>query len=320
MSANPQIIQENSDYQLPFALSEDEISYLEGICFNPSEQRKNIEIFYRNRSEKPRIRIGPYAGIIDINGFKRLHFSTKVKTSLFYMLSYLRNEDEFYYDPERLIEIREGSNFFDIIAKFYLNHLNEIVKRGLLKKNVRKRERLRYLRGKILIREQLRSNLVDKTRLTCEYFDLTYDNLENRIVMSALNALIPMIQYNANLRRDLRSLETLLKEHVPIVSINPQECNLVKFNRLNEYYRGIIGLSRIILEERFIRSVLKGSSKGFNFIVNMNQVYEDFISQMIEEVVETVYGGEGFKVEKQSRFTNLVDRMLLFVIARMVFR
>lgn len=304
MTAEPEIIIENSDKELRFNLSEEEKRYLEGAYFNPNKN-KNIEVFYRSPSGKPVIRVGPYAGIIDIDGVKRLHFSTKVRASLFYMLSYLRSEDDFHYDPERVIQIKEGLNFFDVIARFYQNYLEEIIRKGFLKKYVEKREPLRYLRGKLIVSEQLRS-VADKTRFNCEYFDLTYNNLENRIVLAALHALIPMVRYNFNLRRKLRRVEVQLKDHITLVSVNPRECSSIKYNRINNRYREIISLAKVILEERYIRSVLKGSSKGFNFIVNMNRVYEDFVSQLVEDVANEYYNGEGYKVEKQSRFTNLV--------------
>lgn len=130
-------IPEYSDKELDIKLSLKDYNYLRSQIFNRGK-RKNIEVFY-NIQGKPTIRIGPFAGIIQLTN-KRIHFSTKVNVRLFYMLSFLKSENEFLYDPETPIEIREGANFFDIIGRFFLNYVKDALKRGLLKKYVRKKK------------------------------------------------------------------------------------------------------------------------------------------------------------------------------------
>ena len=297
------IIEENSEREIDFELSSGDEEYLTSETFNRGK-RRNIEVFY-NREGKARVRVGPYAGIVQLSN-KRIHFSTKVDTRLFFMLSYLKSEDEFLYDPNTPIEIREGANFFDIIGRLFLNHLIEIMRRGLLKKYVRKKENMRFLKGKILVRDQIRENLIDRSKFFCEYEDLTFDNLENRIILSALSSLISLIRFSKSIKTDLRRFETILKDFISLANANPQECNLVRFNRINQYYEEIIKLSRLILEERFIRSIQKGESRGFNFIVNMNRVYEDFITEIAEEIIKEEPEFSEYSIEKQPRFNELV--------------
>jgi len=301
-------VPENSiEKDLEFRPSREDIEYLHSVHFNKGSKR-NIRVSYERVSDQdfnPKITVGPYAGIIQLSK-KRIHFSTKVNTNLFYMLSFLKSEEEFLYDPETPIEIREGVNFFDIIGRFFLKQLNEIIKQGLLRKYVRKRENIRFAKGKILIREQIKKNMVDKSRFFCEYEDLTFDNEENRIALCALHSLISMIRFNEKIRSDLRRLEMALRDFITLVNVDPHEASLIRFNRINQYYEEIISLSKLILEERFIRSVYKGPSRGFNFIVNMNRVYEDFITEMVEEIISTPEFKD-FEIERQSRFDSLVE-------------
>ena len=317
MSEDIITIPEYSDKELDIKLSPEDENYLRSQIFN-RDKRKNIEVFY-NREGKPTIRVGPFAGIIQLTD-KRIHFSTKVDARLFYMLSFLKSEDEFLYDPETPIEIREGTNFFDIIGRFFVNYVKDILRMGLLKKYVRKKENLRFLKGKILIKHQIKENLVDKSRFFCEYEDLTFDNLENRIVLSALHSLISLIRFNKRIKNELRRFETVLKDFISLVKVNPAECNLIRFNRINQHYANIIGLSKLILEERFIRSIHKGESRGFNFIVNMNRVYEDFITEMVEEIIEQDLEFKEFAIERQPRFSKLVRERTLITKPDIVIR
>lgn len=317
MNDNIITIPENSGKEFDFKLSPEDAKYLQSEVFNRGK-RKNIEVFY-SLQDRTIIRVGPYAGIVQLTD-RRIHFSTKVNVRLFYMVSFLKREDEFLYDPETPIEIKEGTNFFDIIGRFFLNCVNEIIRKGLLKKYLRKKENRRFLKGKILIKEQIKRNLVDKSRFFCEYEDLTFDNLENRIILSALHSLISLIKFNKIIKNELRRFETILKDFISLVKVNPSECNLVRFNRINQHYEDIMTLSKVILEERFIRSIHKGESRGFNFIVNMNRVYEDFITEIVEEIIDQDSEFKEFEIERQPRFNNLVRERTIITKPDIVIR
>ena len=158
------------------------------------------------------------------------------------------------------------------------------MKDGLLKKYIRKHENLSFLRGKLDIKTQLHNSISGRPKFACFYDDLTFDNQENRITLWALNDLVPLIRFNNELRDELIAMEYLLRDFVSFVPVSPQECDAVAFNRLNNRYQDIIRFSKIILEEKYIRSTEKGEAKGFNFIVNMNSVFETFVTELIQEV------------------------------------
>ena len=311
-------IKENSfEKELSFVPSTDDEDYLHSELFNRGF-RGSIRITY-DRHKNAKISVGPYAGIIQLSK-KRIHFSTKVNTRLFFMLSFLKSEDEFLYDPNTPIEIKEGVNFFDVIGRLFLKELEKILKKGLLKKYVRTAENTRYLKGKLLIKKQINCNLINKSRFFCEYEDLTFDNVENQVVLNALISLISLIKFNINLKNDLKRLEVILKDFITLAKIDPRECDKINFNRINEYYSEIIKLSKLILQERFIRSVYKGKSRGFNFIVNMNKVFEDFITEIIEEIISCDPKFGNFEIEKQPRFNRLVEEKSIIIKPDIVLR
>lgn len=97
-----------------------------------------------------------------------------------------------------------------------------------------------------------------------------------------------------------------LQVEVSLVSVIPEDCNRVHLNKLNEYYVNIIPLSKVILSRHYIRSTQHGLSKGFNFLVNMNIVYENFLTGIIEELIEDDKDFHEYELEKQKRFDSLV--------------
>jgi 5-methylcytosine-specific restriction endonuclease McrBC regulatory subunit McrC len=275
-----------------------------------SKQAKAFRITF-DKDGNPNIENTSFAGIIQLDSV-RIHFSTKVRVNLFYMLSFLKSEDSFVFDPIKVIEIKEGGNFFDIIGRLFFNELEKIIEQGILKSYVKKEENVNFLKGKLLHKEQIKHNLNIKPKFYCRYHDLTCDNIENQIILRAIDLLIPMIKYNENLKYDLLRLEGFLKEEVSLnVALSKRDCEFITYNRLNQHYKSIIDFSKLIFEENFIRSVSRGKSKGFNFIVNMNQVYEDFLTEMIEEVVKSEPRFASYSVASQLTFNTLVKEKKL---------
>lgn len=299
---NEYIIAEHNSLKLA-GVSEADVAYLQKDCFKrPSYSPYEVDEL---RDDCVRIKNSSYSGIIQLDD-SRLYFSTKVKANLFYMLSFLRDEEGFLYDPEKPIDIEEGGNFFDILGWMFLNELKEIFEKGFYKSYVRKEENIAFMKGKLVIRGQFQNDIRKKSKFFCSYEDLTYDNLENRIILKAATLLIPLIKFNEHTRRELFKYSLMLREEVSLAGIMPDDCDKVQFSRLNENYETIIQLSRAILQNYFIRSTHRGESVGFNFIVNMNKVFEDFITAVLEELVGEEKIFAGYELEKQASFDTLV--------------
>ena len=281
-----------------------DLSYLKKDCFryNTSNPPYKITLL---RDNKIKIENTSYSGVIQLEN-SRIYFSTKVKTNLFYMLSFLKDESCFHYDSDRIIEIKEGANFFDILGKMFLNELQVISKRGFYKSYLVKEENLKFFKGKLIINENIKNAISKNTHFYCSYRDLTFNNLENQILLRTITLLIPLIRFNEKTKKELLRYENLLKDTISLVNLVPEDCNKIQYSRLNEYYNTIIQFSKVILQNYFIRSSLKGESRGFNFIVNMNKVYEDFISTIIEEIVVEEEELKEFIVERQEIFNSLV--------------
>ena len=281
-----------------------DIDYLKSPCFKYGALAP-YEI-WELRDGSYRIRNTSYSGVIQLQN-ERIHFTTKVKTNLFCMLSFLRDEKVFCYDPEKPIEIQQGTVFFDVLGRMFLNELEAIFRKGFYKSYVRKQENLAFLKGRLVLKDQLRMDSAGRLRFECDYEDLTYDNLENRIILRATTLLVPLVEYNDEVRRDLNRYSQMLRDDVKLSDVTPDDCDLVQFNRLNEHYDAIVKLSKVVLRNYFIRSTASGDAIGFNFIVNMNRVYEDFITSMIEELVIEDSDFGDYAVEKQPRFDSLVE-------------
>ena len=312
----PPVVVEVPEYsnnrKSPFFLEEEELRYLEsdrfrkkGVDGKPKETFVvHDHVDRKTKEPKHYIENTSYAGIIELHDKLRIVFSTKVATNLFYLLRFAKKDPDFHFDDEKKIDIKGGENFFDIIGMLFANEIKEILQTGLLKRYVQKHENLHFLKGKLDIRKQLYNNIHKKLKFACCFSELTFDNQENRIVLRALYELSSLIKFDYKLRDELIATEYLFRDFVSFTAVSPQECDNISFNRINERYRAIIRFSKLILEERFIRSAEKGESTGFNFIVNMNKVFEDFITELLKEVIRDKYHRK-YIAEDQVSFSSL---------------
>ena len=259
---------------------------------------------------KTKINPNGYVGIIDMQdpSIAPLNFETKDGAPIFYLLRHLHldyfeqetRDSYFKFDPEKRIKLQEG-NFFEFLGRIFVDELNHILEtEGLLKRYVRKEENIRFLKGKICLKEQIRKNYVNKTKFYCMYDDLTLDNLENQIILRALHLLKSVVE-TKQLIEDIGRLEIILKDFISQKDADLTCFDKIQYSRLNDRYQDILLYSRLIFEEVYIHSSSGDESYGFNFVVKAWKLYEDFISDIIESEARD----KGYTVKRQGNLDNL---------------
>ena len=254
--------------------------------------------------------LGPWVGIIT---YKEHQFNFKSKldknqlqeSNLFYMLSYLNNLESIHIDLKNYSTIKEGKLFFDVLGKIFVSDFKNIFKKGLLKKYIRYQEKIGFLKGKLLVKKQ--ANQFIQNKFNCEFDDLTYNNLENQAILLTANILSNFVK-NDNLKIELKRIINILEDEISLnKNINRDDLKKIKFNRLNSYYKKIIEVSEYIITKKFISNIHQ--EKNFNccnFVVDMNKVYENFITNIFEEIIREEEYSNKFKILSQSSVKTLV--------------
>ena len=102
----------------------------------------------------------------------------------------------------------------DGFVRLFLDNLGLLVRGGLSRRYVRVQENLPYLRGRILFRDQIRENLIDRARFFVEHDELSINRPANRLIHSTLAKLKPVVRNEGN-RQLLRNLEAAFVEVPP---------------------------------------------------------------------------------------------------------
>ena len=115
------------------------------------------------------------------------------------------------------------------------------------------------------------------------YDEFTDDILANRLVKAAAIRLSAMRLRSQDARRGLGWIAGML-DNVSPVEFQPRNVPDVSFDRLNERYRDVVGLSRLVLRHGEFEAG-RGSVRASGFLMNMNDVFQEFVTVALREAL-----------------------------------
>lgn len=199
--------------------------------------------------------------------------------NIYYMLSYafsILREEKF-----KKVEIEEFDNIFEMLASIISKATSSLIKRGLGKNYISRIEETSLPHGKIDIAGSIKSNLINKHKLICEYDDYLPDTYLNQIIKLTMMLLIKQ-EINLKLKKELKVLLMYFKD-VSIINYYSINWNIT-YNKNNQHYELLIGLSYLVLKG-MLQTQSDGSIKLMNFIdeQRMSKLYEKFILEFYKK-------------------------------------
>ena len=116
------------------------------------------------------------------------------------------------------------------------------------------------------------------------YDDFTDDVLPNRLVRAAATALSRMRIRSVSSRAALAWVHATLV-NVALIEYSRSAVPEVVFNRLNEHYREVVALARLVLRHATIETG-RGAVRAPGFLMDMNQVFQEFVTRALREVLD----------------------------------
>ena len=193
-----------------------------------------------------------------------------------YAISRFKPQDEMFEFP------REYA-LPDVLALALAASARQAFSRGLLHGYRVEEEALYTVRGRIMIAEQLRTRFGIPLPIEVRYDEFTNDILANQIVKAAVYRLGRMRLRSLEARRQLGRIAGML-ENVSLEDYSPRNVPDVPFDRLNEHYRGVVSLSRLILQHGAFESS-RGEVRASGFLMDMNVVFQEFVTVALREAL-----------------------------------
>ena len=193
-----------------------------------------------------------------------------------YAISKFKPQDELFDYP------REYA-LPDVLALALASAARRAFSRGLLHGYRVEEESLYTVRGRIMFAEQLRSRFGIPLPVEVRYDEFTNDVLANRLVRAAVYLLGRMRLRSQPARRQLGRIAGML-ENVSPVEFRPIDVPEIRFDRLNEHYRTVVELSRLILRHGAFESS-RGEVRASGFLMDMNVVFQEFVTVALREAL-----------------------------------
>ena len=195
--------------------------------------------------------------------------------NIYYMLSYAFTN--MIPDQEDEIAAEKFENIHNLFAAILAKGIGQQLKQGLYREYLNKTEDMPVMRGKIDMPGTIKNKLARKQVLTCEFDELSENNLFNQILKTTVLLLIRHAQVETEYKSDLKK-KMLFFSSVDAIEPASIKWTTIRFQRSNQSYRMLISLCQFILEGMLLTTD-KGEYKMASFVdeQRMCRLYEKFI-------------------------------------------
>lgn len=195
--------------------------------------------------------------------------------NIYYMLSYAFTplSQSGYEDVEK----ENFENIHNLFAMILSKGISRQLKQGLYREYISKTETTTNMRGKIDMPQTIQNQLARKRVLTCEYDELSENNLFNQIIKTTVMMLLRHKSVKPDIKAELKR-EMLYFSDVETTDPSMIRWSAIRFQRNNNTYRMLVSICQLILEG-MLMTTDKGDYRLASFLKpeQMNRLYEKFI-------------------------------------------
>ena len=225
-----------------------------------------------------RLRPGSKVGALEIDG---ISVFIQPKIGIPQLLSLACYAMGAYKPQDKLFNFQQADTLPDVLALALNAAARRAFGRGLLRGYLTEEEALHTVRGRIRFDEQIRRRYGIPLPVELRFDEYTEDILANRLVKAAAARLGRMTLHSSEARRGLGWIAAIL-DNVSLLEFRRRRVPEVRFDRLNEHYRHVVGLARLILLHSEFES-RRGEVRASGFLVNMNDLFQEFLTQALRE-------------------------------------
>lgn len=195
--------------------------------------------------------------------------------NIYYMLSYAFTtlRESVYEDVQK----ETFDSIYNLFAAILSKGIGLQLKQGLYREYINCVEDLAVVRGKIDVPGTMRNRLAHRAQVTCDFDELSQNNLFNQILKSVVLLLLKQkdvsTQYKVALKREL-----LFFVDIDEVDLKQVRWADIRFQRNNRTYQLLLSICQLIVEG-MLMTTEEGEYRLASFIdeQKMHRLYEKFI-------------------------------------------
>lgn len=251
------------------------------VKFNELHQNKYFTIVHKG------IRFGSYVGVIQIGGLTieilpKADNNENADKNLWQniLLNMLKVCKHIQVESISETQLKKRyHSILDVYFELYLNEVERLVKKGMIKKYRKNQSNQNALKGKLLFAQNIQQNLVHKERFYCEHPVYDKNHLLHQILYKGLLVLKTFIKDSLK-----DKLNRLLFEFQDFENINIRKnhFNKIIIDRKNHDYQKAIDIAKIIILN-YSPSLNYGNDNLLTLLFDMNALWEEYIFRILQK-------------------------------------
>ncbi|MDX8412760.1 MAG: McrC family protein [Mariprofundales bacterium] len=171
-------------------------------------------------------------------------------------------------------------HLLELFMAYFLKEVNMLVKHGVRSDYVTRNENQVFLKGKLLVNQQIRVNAMQQQYFFCAYDEYEPNRPENRLIHRALEK-VSRLTRNVNNQRLSRELMFVFAD-VPISKDVRQDFSKCRNNQVMAHYQHPLEWCRLILHEESTVP-LAGKTQSISILFSMEKIFEDYVAAMLRK-------------------------------------
>lgn len=252
------------------------------VKFNEQHQNKYFTIIHQG------IRFGNYVGVIQIGGLTieilpkadKDENAADKKMWQNVLLSMLKVCKKIQVESVSETQLKKRyHSILELYFELYLSEIEQLVKKGMIKKYRKNQSNQNALKGKLLFAPNIQKNVVHKEHFYCEHQVYDKKHLLHQILYKGLLILKTFVNDSLKDR-----LNRLLFEFQDIENITVQKTHFDKIiiDRKNNDYQKAIDIAKIIILN-YSPSLNYGNENLLTLLFDMNALWEEYIFRILQK-------------------------------------
>jgi 5-methylcytosine-specific restriction enzyme subunit McrC len=188
-------------------------------------------------------------------------------------------------------------SLLEIFISDFLECVDRIVKRGIRSDYIRQEDNLPFMKGKLLMNQQIKYNLVHRERFYVEFDSFEANRPENRVIKSSLQKILKITQHHNNQRLARELL--FVFDGVPCSMDYKQDFQQCRKDRGMHYYQDSLDWCRLILKDESPLPTT-GHKTFRSFLFPMPQLFERYVEVKLRQKLKP-----GYTLKSQVRYKSL---------------
>ncbi|MDO4903356.1 MAG: 5-methylcytosine-specific restriction endonuclease system specificity protein McrC [Limosilactobacillus sp.] len=166
---------------------------------------------------------------------------------------------------------------YDLFAAIMAKGISAQLKRGLYREYLSRQDDLTVLRGKIDMPKTIKHRLSQKQVLSCDYDELSENNLLNQILKTTMMSLLKNRRVSLKYRVQLKK-QLLYFNGIDLIDLARINWTGIKYHRNNQSYRLLICICQLVMQGEVMAGDPGNSLlASFSDEQGMHHLYEKFI-------------------------------------------